>query len=172
MMAASSVLCFLFGSVFASFPVFHIVRELLVGKVPWPLIGFATLAIPFGVFLSYIAVRYMPWALAYRLTIDKSNRAFGYYKNGRWLWRRPLGDITSIITKPGYSRFHWPWAILIQKKGVKEELLVTSFSPLNSEREAFSACSPIAQRIADFLDVPLLHQEWSLEAKSEKEKGA
>lgn len=169
-MAVASVAFVSFGFVFAGFPIYHILREIHVGKVPWPLVGFSALAIPLGAFLIYAGIRYMPWMISYRFTIDRGDRVFGYYKDGRWLWKRHLGNVTSIVTRPGYSRSHWPWNILIQKDGAKEELLITSFSPLSSEREAFTACAPLAQKIADYLGVGLLHEEWSPEAKTRNEK--
>ena len=154
------ILCF--ASIFIALSLIHIVNKIINGTIPWPLVGFAFLAVPFGGLMVYIGFRYRVWVFPYQFTVDKSQNVCGYLWKKSWVDVIDLIGIVSLVTVPTYSQDTWPWGIYADfGEGRERKMILNSHNSFNTEREAFEHSLKIGSKIASYLDVPIEFDEWS-----------
>jgi hypothetical protein len=156
------IICF--SSVFVALPMIQIGREFSNGSVPWPLIGFAALSVPFGGCMLWIGFRYRVWVLPYRFTVDGSQNTCGYFWRDSWVEQTDLTGVSALVTAPAYSRRLWPWVIYASfQDGRERKAILNSNDSFRSEATAFESSFETCSKIANYLGVPIKFDAWSPE---------
>lgn len=151
-----------FGSTFAALPLWQILQEGLTGEIPWPLVAFATLAVPFGLFIIWAGYHFRVWVLPYRFTIDRQSMICGYLWKQHWAGKNSLTGIISVTAEPGWAERSWPWAIYANfADGRKRQCILTSHSFHTTEQASYHECLKIGQQIANHLSFELEMTQWS-----------
>lgn len=159
-----SIVILCFASIFVGLPLIHLSRELSNGPIPWPLVGFAALSVPFGGLMFWIGSRYRVWVFPYQFTVDKSQNACGYLWRESWVDRTDLTGVDALVTAPAYSKRMWPWVIYASfGDGRDRKAILNSHDSFASEVIAFERSYETCSKMADYLGVPVEFDEWSPE---------
>ncbi len=158
-----------FAALFILLPVTHIVQHLSTGVVPWPLIGFAFLSIPFGGLMMWLAARYRVWIFPYQFTVDYSQKVCGYQWRESWMDRVSLSDLRALVSAPAWSERVWPWVIYAEfSDGRERKAIFNSHKQFGREVEAFSDCMETCEILSNYLEVPIEFDEWTEEVISQE----
>ncbi|TDU81514.1 hypothetical protein EI77_00824 [Prosthecobacter fusiformis] len=151
-----------FGCSFAALPLWHIIHEGLIGKIPWPLVAFATPAAFLGLLIIWAGCRLRVWILPYCFTVDRQAMICGYLWKENWVGKISLNGIQALTAEPGWSRRSWPWVLYARfANGKKRQCILNSLSHHGTERAAYEECIKISQKIAHHLSVNLEMAAWS-----------
>lgn len=157
---AGFIICF--ASLFVWMPLVHIVRELAAGSFPWPLIGFASISLPFGGVMIWLGLSYRVWIFPYQFTVDFSERTCGYLWRNSWRNRVSLRGLSALVSAPAWSERVWPWVIYAEyNDGRERKAILNSNKQFGRETDAFRDCLDTCEILSRYLEVPIEFDEWS-----------
>lgn len=162
-MVALFTLCF--SSVFLLLPAAFLFATFLEGGIPWPLVFFTVLAVPFAAFLIFAGFRLRVWILPYRFTVDLEKGLCGYCWKEGWAAKTDIKGAISVVTMPGWSKRQWPWVLHVRiNGGEKLKAILNSHTSCNLEAKALEDSIHAGIKIARYMEVPLEIAEWSQDA--------